>query len=305
MRIALGTIPLGSAVSQRDSFAILDRFVDAGGTLLDTANNYPFWVEGCTGDESEATIGAWLAARGSAVRDRVFVGTKVGARPVVPGDRTLDNTEGLSAAAINAGIEGSLRRLRTDRVDLYWAHVEDRSVPLEETLGAFHGLVSAGKVRELGASNLPTWRLERARARAATPYTHVQLRHTYLRPRPGVALPEGGHTLASEELLGYVREEPDLTLWAYNTLMFGAYTRADRPIQEIFDHPGTTARLAVLREVAGELGVTVNQVVLAWLLADNVVPIVGVSTMDQLEEAIGAADVKLDASVLARLDAPA
>ncbi|MFC7484723.1 aldo/keto reductase [Luedemannella flava] len=92
-------------------------------------------------------------------------------------------------------------------------------------------------------------------------------------------------------------------MWAYNTLMFGAYTRADRPIGQIYDHPGTTARLAVLREVAAELGVTANQVVLAWLLADGVVPIVGVSTMAQLDEAIGAADVKLDADVLARLNA--
>ncbi|GAA1813443.1 aldo/keto reductase [Luedemannella flava] len=307
MRIAFGTIPLGSAVDQRDSFALLDRFVDAGGTMLDTANNYPFWVEGCTGDESEATIGAWLAARGGAVRDKIFLGTKVGARPVTPGDRTLDHVEGLSAGTIRAGLEASLRRLRTDRVDLYWAHVEDRSVTLDETVGAFDGLVREGKVGAVGASNLPTWRLERARALAAssgrTPYTHVQLRHTYLRPRPGVTLPEGGHTLASDELLGYVREEGDLTLWAYNTLMFGAYTRADRPIGQIYDHPGTTARLAVLREVAAELGVTANQVVLAWLLADGVVPIVGVSTMAQLDEAIGAADVKLDADVLARLNA--
>lgn len=308
MRIALGTIPLGSAVDQRASFALLDRFVDAGGTMLDTANNYPFWVDGCTGDESEATIGAWLAARAGA-RDKVFIGTKVGARPRTPGDRTLDDTEGLSAAVIRAGLDASLRRLRTDHVDLYWAHIEDRSVPLDETVGAFDAVVGAGKARALGASNLPTWRLERAsalaRASGRTPYTHVQLRHTYLRPRPGVALPEGGHTLASDELLGYVREEPELTLWAYNTLMFGAYTRPDRPIGAIYDHRGTTARLAVLREVAAELGVTVNQVVLAWLLADDVVPIVGVSTMEQLEEAVAAADLKLDAEVVARLDAPA
>ncbi|MFC7484722.1 aldo/keto reductase [Luedemannella flava] len=168
MRIAFGTIPLGSAVDQRDSFALLDRFVDAGGTMLDTANNYPFWVEGCTGDESEATIGAWLAARGGAVRDKIFLGTKVGARPVTPGDRTLDHVEGLSAGTIRAGLEASLRRLRTDRVDLYWAHVEDRSVTLDETVGAFDGLVREGKVGAVGASNLPTWRLERARALAAS-----------------------------------------------------------------------------------------------------------------------------------------
>jgi aryl-alcohol dehydrogenase-like predicted oxidoreductase len=309
MRIALGTIPFGTTVSTRDTFAILDRFVDAGGTMLDTANNYPFWYDGCTGDESEATIGAWFAARGNAVRDRITLGTKVGARPRVPGDRTLESAEGLSAGTIKAAAEQSLRRLGTDRIDLYWAHIEDRAVPLEETGGAFGELVRAGKVREIGASNLPAWRLERARGLAAAlgwaPYTHVQLRHTYLRPRPGVPLPESGHVLATDEMLGYVREQPDLTLWAYNTLMAGSYVRPDRPLGPAYDHPGTEARLAALHEVAKERDLTLNQVVLAWVLADRVVPIVGVSTMDQLEEAIEASAVRLDDETLTRLNSAA
>ncbi|NUT11141.1 MAG: aldo/keto reductase [Nonomuraea sp.] len=305
MDIALGTIPFGTTVSLKDSFALLDRFHEAGGTRLDTANNYPFWVEGRTGDESEEAIGAWMAARGN--RDEMFVSTKGGARPTVAGDRTLGSAEGLSAAAVARAAEGSLRRLRTDHVDLYWSHIEDRSVPLMETLGALDALAEEGKVRALGASNIATWRLERARnvsaARGWMPYTGVQLRHTYLRPRPFTELAEGGHTLASDEMLDYVAAEPDLTLWLYNTLMGGAYTRDDRPVPEIYDHPGTARRLAVLREVAGELGATPNQVVLAWLLADGHVPIVGVSTTAQLEEAIGAADLKLDPELRARLDA--
>ncbi|MEU4574547.1 aldo/keto reductase [Nonomuraea sp. ATR24] len=303
MNIALGTIPFGTSVSREDTFAILDRFVEAGGSMLDTANNYPFWVEGRTGDESEQTIGAWLAARGN--RDQVFLSTKVGARPTVPGDVTLDSAEGLSAPAVRAGVEGSLRRLGTDHVDLYWAHIEDRSVPLEETLGAFDELHRQGKIGKVGASNLPAWRLERARNVSAAhgwlPYTHLQLRHTYLRPRPYTRPAETGHRVTGDEHLEYAREA-GVTLWAYNTLMFGAYTRADRPIPEIYDHPGTTRRLAALREVAGELGATPNQVVLAWLMAGGHVPIVGVSTMAQLEEAIGAADVKFDDALRRRLD---
>ncbi|MER7502911.1 aldo/keto reductase [Nonomuraea pusilla] len=305
MDIALGTIPFGTAVSREDSFALLDRFHEAGGTMLDTANNYPFWVPGRTGDESEETIGAWLAARGN--RDRVFISTKCGARPTVPGDTTLGSAEGLSAAAVTRAAEGSLRRLGTDRIDLYWAHVEDRSVPLEETVEAFGELARRGRVLAAGASNAPAWRLERARnvaaAQGSMPYTAVQLRHTYLRPRPHTRFAESGHRLASEEMLDYVAAEPDVTLWAYNTLMSGAYTRPDRPIPDIYHHPGTERRLAVLREVAGELGATPNQVVLAWLMADGHVPVVGVSTMEQLEEAIGAADVKLDADLRTRLDA--
>ncbi|MFI6507194.1 aldo/keto reductase [Streptosporangium sp. NPDC050855] len=304
--LALGTIPFGTAVDDETTFAILDRFAEAGGTMLDTANNYPFWIEGATGDESELAIGRWLAARGN--RDRMVLSTKCGARPTVPGDRTLDFAEGLSAKAIAAAAEGSLRRLGTDHVDVYWAHVEDRSVPLEETLGAFGELVRAGAVREIGASNVPAWRLERARALSRAmdlpPYTHVQLRHTYLRPRPGVRLPEGGHVLVQDDMLDYLRSEPDLTLWAYNTLMFGAYTREDRPIQDVYDHPGTTRGLAVLREIAGELGASVNQVVLAWLIGGDVrtVPIVGVSSLAQLEEALGALDLTLDAGHRDRLE---
>ncbi|GAA4520598.1 aldo/keto reductase [Nonomuraea ferruginea] len=305
MRIALGTIPFGTTVSEKDTFAILDRFVEAGGRMLDTADNYPFWEPGRTGDESELAIGAWLAARGN--RDQVYLSTKVGARPTVPGDVTLDSAEGLSAAAIRTAIEGSLRRLGTDRVDLYWAHIEDRSVPLEETLGTFEELVQAGRALAIGASNLPAWRLERARnvsaAHGWTPYTHLQLRHTYLRPRPYTKLVESGHTLTTDEHLGYL-EDTGVTLWAYNTLMFGAYTREDRPIPDIYHHPGTTRRLEVLHQVARELGATPNQVVLAWLLADGHVPIVGVSSMAQLEEAIAATELKLDDDLKSRLDTP-
>ncbi|WP_182906453.1 aldo/keto reductase [Microbispora sp. H13382] len=303
MRIALGTIPFGTTVDEATSFAILDRFVEAGGTMLDTANNYPFWLEGATGDESEATIGRWLASRRN--RDSVVISTKCGARPAVPGARTLDAAEGLSAGVIRAAIEGSLRRLGTDHVDVYWAHVDDRSTPLEETVAAFDELVLAGKAKEVGASNHAVWRLERARslaaARGGARYRHVQLRHSYLRPRPWVRVPEGGHTQVSDEMLDYVRSEGDLTLWVYSSLLAGAYTA--KPMPEYYDHPGTTRRLAVLDEVAGELGATRNQVVLAWLRAQDIIPIVGVSSMAQLEEII--VDVKLDDEHIARLDAPA
>ncbi|ETK31765.1 oxidoreductase [Microbispora sp. ATCC PTA-5024] len=298
----MGTIPFGTTVDEPTSFAILDRFVDAGGTIVDTADNYPFWLDGATGDESETTIGRWLASRRN--HDRVVISTKVGGRPTVPGDRTLGSAEGLSAAAVRAAMEGSLRRLGVDGVDVYWAHIEDRSVPLEETVAVFGELVREGKARLLGASNHATWRLDRARvlaaARGLTPYTHVQLRHSYLRPRPGVRLPEGGHVQVSEESLDYVRSE-GLALWVYTSLLAGAYAR--KPLPEHYDHPGTTRRLAVLREVAGELGATPNQVVLAWLRAQDIVPIVGVSSLAQLDELL--AEVKLEPAQIARLDAPA
>lgn len=306
MRLVLGAIPFGSTVDDETSYAILDRFVEGGGTVIDTANNYPFWVDGCTGDENELAIGRWLKARGN--RDGVEISTKVGARPTVAGDRTLDSAEGLSAKAIRSAVEDSLRRLGTDRIDVYWAHIEDRAVPLEETLGAFQELVEQGKVRELGASNLPAWRLERARSIAAgagwSAYRHVQLRHSYLRPRPGAQLRDAGHRLVSDEMLDYVRNEPDLTLWAYNTLMAGGYVRSDKPIDPAYDHPGTSRRLAVLTEVSRELGVSPNQVVLAWLMGGQpaVRPIVGATSVAQLDESLSAVELNLDPTIRDRLD---
>jgi aryl-alcohol dehydrogenase-like predicted oxidoreductase len=306
MKLAIGTIPFGTTVGQKETFALLDRFVEAGGAMIDTSNNYPFWRPGCSGDESETVIGAWLASR--RVRDRVLISTKVGARPRTPGDTTLDDLEGLSAPVIRAGVEGSLRRLGTDRIDVYWAHIDDRAVPLAETVAALDQLVRAGRVLAVGASNTSVWRVERARALAMvgghTPYTALQLRHTYVRPRPGVRPSAHVQEYVTDETLDYLREHADLTLWAYSTLLSGAYTRPDRKIDTEYQHPGTDARLAVLAQVAAELGVTANQVVLAWLMSDGIIPIVGVSTPDQLDQAIEAARLTLDDDVRARLHAP-
>ncbi|GAB3118324.1 aldo/keto reductase [Streptomyces calidiresistens] len=303
--LSLGALPFGTTVDEKTSFTILDRFVEAGGNLIDTANNYAFWIPGGTGDESETTVGRWLASRRS--RDDVLISTKVGARPTAPGTG-FATAEGLSAPVIRGAVEDSLRRLGTDRLDVYWAHVEDRSVPLEETLGTLDELVRAGTVGVLGCSNHATWRTERARtvarANGWTGYTCVQLRHSYLRPRVDVELPEAGHVHVTDELLDYVRSEPDLTLMAYSSLIAGAYTRPDKPLSAAYDHPGTEPRLAALREVATELGATPNQVVLSWLMGGDppVIPIVGVTSVEQLDEVLGAGELTLPAEARARLD---
>lgn len=120
--LCLGALPFGTSVDEKTSFAILDRFVEAGGNVIDTANNYVFWLPGTTGDESETTVGRWMASRG--VRDDVLISTKGGARPTVPGTG-LETAEGLSAGAIGKAAADSLRRLGTDRIDLYWTHIGD------------------------------------------------------------------------------------------------------------------------------------------------------------------------------------
>ncbi|MEU0304440.1 aldo/keto reductase [Streptomyces sp. NPDC006175] len=303
--LCLGALPFGSTVDERTSFAVLDRFFEAGGNFVDTANNYVFWLPGSTGDESETTVGRWLAAR--ALREEVVISTKFGGRPTVPGTG-LETAEGLSAPVVRKAAQESLRRLGTDRIDLYWSHVEDRTVPLEETLGALNALVSVGDVGALGASNHPAWRVERARAVAQgngwASYSCVQQRYSYLQPRFDVALPESGHVHVTPEMLDYVGSEPDLTLMAYSTLLSGAYAREDKPLPTAYEHPGTAPRLAALREVASELGATPSQVVLAWLLHGTppVLPIVGVSSVEQLDELLAAVDLRLAPEQRKRLD---
>ncbi|MCC2322213.1 aldo/keto reductase [Cellulomonas xiejunii] len=301
----LGTMYFGTRADEALSTDLLDAFVDLGGRWIDTANCYSFWEDPSgVGGQSESLLGRWFAAR-PGVRERVRLATKVRHQPLVPHEWP-SSSEGLSADAIARGFAASLDRLGLDAVDLLWAHAEDRDVPLAETVEAFGALVTAGQVGRLGASNHAAWRVEQARAiareRGAEPWSAVQLRYSYVRPRPGVTLPEGGHVHAERDQLDHARTE-GLDVWAYSPLLTGAYVRDDRPLSEGYDHPGTHRRLAVLAEVADGLGATRNQVVLAWLLAQGISPILGVSSLDQLTEAMAARDLALPDEVRACLDA--
>jgi aryl-alcohol dehydrogenase-like predicted oxidoreductase len=308
--VVLGALAFGTRIDEAASMALLDQFVDTGGVWIDTANCYSFWIDSSgVGGQSEAVIGRWLARR-PGMRERVRISTKCGQEPTGPGEWPA-NAEGLSAGAIAKAARGSLERLQTDHIDLYWAHAEDRSVPLAETVGALGALVEDGIVGHLGASNHPAWRVERARAIAAdhgvSGYSALQLRWSYLQPRPGAALAELGHRHASPETLDYVRSTDGTALWAYNTLLNGSYTRADRPLGPAYDHPGNATRLAALQQVADELGASLNQVVLAWLLGDaaTIHPIVGVTSAEHVAEAMSATTIKLTAEQRERLEVAA
>ncbi|KOX34876.1 oxidoreductase [Saccharothrix sp. NRRL B-16348] len=296
----------GTVTDERRSFEVLDRYVDAGGAWIDTADSYAYWVDPAgAGGQSETVLGRWLAAR-PGVRDRVRISTKVGAAPT--GDGAV---EGLSAGAVKSAIEGSLRRLGTDHVELYWAHLPDPATPLEETVAAFDDVVTAGAVGRLGCSNYPVWQVERARQLAQVHgrvgFTAVQQHHTYLRPRPGIWPTVVRFGALSDEVIHYVEHHPDMALWAYTPLLSGRYTRADKPLPAEYDHPGTTNRLAALDEIAAETGTNRNQVVLAWLTGANppVTPIVGVSTVEQLDDAIAGVSLDLTEDQRHRLDAAA
>ncbi|WP_419993929.1 aldo/keto reductase [Streptomyces boninensis] len=307
--LSLGAMLFGTRTDEETAFAILDRYVEAGGSFVDTSNNYAFWNDGSQGGQSEAVLGRWLRSRG--VGDELTVATKLGARPLAPGTSYLDNAEGLSAKVIREQVEASRERLGMERLHLLYAHIEDARTPLQETVEGFAEQVAEGAVGLLGVSNHWTWKVERARriaAEAGLPgYDVLQYHHTYLRRRtdlPGDLSPDGSQGVADGDLLSYVREEPDLTLVAYSPLLQGAYVRADKPLAPELDHPGTPRRLEALREVAQATGATVNQVVLAWLLGGDVpvIPLIGASSVAQLEESLAAVDLELTAEQRARLD---
>jgi aryl-alcohol dehydrogenase-like predicted oxidoreductase len=286
--------------------------VQAGGTFIDTADNYAFWT-GTQGGESEELLGRWRRSRGAG--DEIVIATKLGARPLSPGTSFTDNAEGLSAPVIRESPERSRDRLGVSRLDLLYAHIDDPAVPLAETVHAFAALVAEGTVGLLGASNHWAWRVERARSLAAAAglpgYEVLEYQHSYLWPRtdlPGSRSPDGIPGMLGGDLLSYLRAVPQLTAVAYAPLMRGGYVRQDKldgPEFAEFDHPGTPARLAALREVAKDAGATVNQVVLAWLIGAEIpmIPLVGASAVAQLDESLAAVDLELTAEQRARLDA--
>jgi aryl-alcohol dehydrogenase-like predicted oxidoreductase len=307
--LSLGAMLFGTVTDDATSFAILDRYVEAGGNFIDTANNYAFWVNGTQGGESEELLGRWRRDRG--IGDEVVIATKLGGRPRTAGI-SFANPEGLSARVIRESSERSRERLGVDRLDLLYAHLEDPTVPLEETVEAFAELVLKDTVGLLGVSNNWAWRVERARTIAAAAglpgYQVLQYHHTYLRRRtdlPGRRSPDGDQGVLGGDLLSYLRAEPELALVAYTPLLSGAYVRADRALGPEYDHAGTPVRLAALREVAKEAGATANQVVLAWLIGGEVpmIPLIGASSVAQLEESLAAVDLDLTEEQRARLDA--
>jgi aryl-alcohol dehydrogenase-like predicted oxidoreductase len=304
----------GTTTDEPTSLAILDRYVEAGGTFIDTSNNYAYWVNHTQGGESEELLGRWRRRRG--IGDEIVIATKLGARPVRAGISFAEaskpsSVEGTSPKVIRESAKRSRERLGVARLDLLYAHLDDMDVPQQDVVEAFAELVGEGTVGLLGASNHWAWRVERARTLAATAglpgYEVLQYHHTYLRRRtdlPGRRAVDGEPGIASGDLLSYVRAMPELTLVAYSALLGGGYVREDKPLESDLDHPGTAVRLTALREVAMETGATVNQVVLAWLIGGEVpmIPLISASSVEQLDESLAAVDLELTADQRAKLD---
>ncbi|MDR6789345.1 aryl-alcohol dehydrogenase-like predicted oxidoreductase [Sphingomonas sp. BE138] len=295
--LVLGGNVFGWTADRAASFAVLDAFVAGGGTLIDTADVYSAWVDGHQGGESETLIGEWLKQSGH--RERVLLATKVGMLPGEGGEK-------LAPARIVAACEASLRRLGTDRIDLYFAHQDDDAQPQEAVAEAFARLVRDGKVRVLGASNFHAARLksaiEIARAAGLPHYQVLQpeynlvsrekfegeLQDYCVTENIGVTPYYG---LASGFLTGKYRSGDDLSKSVRGARMGELLEGRGRAVLEAMD------------AVADEIGATLPQIALAWLIAQPGVtaPIASATSTGQLDEFMGALTVRLSREQVERL----
>jgi len=296
--LVFGGNVFGWTTDEVTSFGLLDAFVDGGFNAIDTADAYSVWVPGHKGGESESVIGNWLAARGG--RDRVIIATKTGV-PLAPGEG------GLAPERIERAVEASLRRLKTDYIDLFQSHIDDATVPLEETLAAYDKLIKAGKIRAVGASNFTAARLGEAldiaerenlpRFASLQPLYNLsdrgpfedELQQVCMERDVGVICYYG---LASGFLTGKYRSEADLEGRARGATVRKYMTERGNAI------------LAALDDVAAQHGTGPAQVALAWLMQRPGVtaPIASATNLTQLQEIMAAGDLTLSAEQIALLD---
>jgi aryl-alcohol dehydrogenase-like predicted oxidoreductase len=295
IRLVFGGNVFGWTIDQDQSFAVLDAFYEGGGRMIDSAEGYSSWVPGNKGGESEAIIGAWMESRG--VRADMRIGTKTGMSGP-PGALAPDK--------VAAALEGSLERLRTDYLDLYYAHRDEPQTPVDDVVAGFDALVKAGKVRALGASNFTTERLaaslDSATRQGLTGYSVLQ---------PGYNLvwrgefPKDLHRLAVER---------GLAVLPYYALGAGFLTGKYRSPDDFQGMRGGSAKmfadagwkaLPVLEAVAKETGATMSEVALAWLNARPAVhaPVASGTTVEQVKQLCAAARLELSPDQLARLTA--
>jgi aryl-alcohol dehydrogenase-like predicted oxidoreductase len=288
-RLVLGGNVFGFTVKGEEALRILDRFAEAGGMMIDTADVYSKWVPGHVGGESETLIGEWLKRRGGT--KGVLIATKVG------------YDAGLSAAEIARAAEGSLTRLGVEAIDLYYAHKDDQATPLAETLAALDRLVKAGKVRAIGASNYGAERLAEAldisereglaRFEVLQPEYNLMTRDRFEGALQQLCVARGlgvlpYYALANGFLTGKYRSAADK----------GKSVRGDR--MDAYLNERGLGILAALDDVAAEARATPAQVALAWLAAQPGVtaPIASATGAEQLEELLGVLTLELSAGQL-------
>ncbi|PSL38186.1 aryl-alcohol dehydrogenase-like predicted oxidoreductase [Labedella gwakjiensis] len=293
--LALGGNVFGWTADRDTSFAILDAFTDGGGNLVDTADGYSHWVPGHTGGESETLIGEWIARTGR--RDDLVIATKVSTNP---------QFAGLAPENVRAAADASLARLGTDVIDVYYAHFDDDSVPLEDTVAAFSGLVDAGKIRTIAVSNYTAERIDEWMAITEANGFHAPVA---LQPH---------YNLVEREFEGALRERAerfDLGVFPYFALAKGFLTGKYRG-GAVVDSPRAggaaeylnargDAVIEALDVVAEAHGASLATVALAWLREQPTVvaPIASASRLEQLPDLLASATLELTPAELASLSA--
>ena len=291
--LVLGGNVFGWTADEATSFKILDAFVDAGGTMIDTADVYSFWVPGHQGGESEAVIGNWLKRSGK--RDRVQIGTKVGF------------IAGLAPDVVRAACEASLQRLQTDYIDVYYEHKDDEKVPLAESLGTFEALRREGKIREIGLSQFEPERVTEAVETATA--------HDIRRP---CVLQTWYNLLERQKLEGPLLDatiDAGLSVMPFyalaNGYLTGKYRNKDdlqksvRGLRNIEYLEGNgPCILAALDEVAVETGAALGTIALAWTMAQPGIGgvLASATSIEQLKDSVAALSLELSADQIARLD---
>ncbi len=298
--LCLGTMQWGWTAGEDAAVAVMDAFIAAGGNFIDTADVYSRWAEGNPGGVSEEIIGRWMKSRGN--RDQVVLATKVRAR-MWDGP----NGEGLSKVHIVKACEDSLRRLQTDYIDLYQTHFFDADTPIEETMETLDLLVRQGKVRYVGCSNYPAWRLTHAlwasdkrgwvRYDSLQPHYNLVHRGEFERELRDVCTHFGLGVIPYSPLAG------GFLTGKYRRTGAAESARAESVRNRYMNDKGF-AVLDALDALAGARGATVLQVALAWQLHLDYVtaPIIGANTVEQLEESLGACGVDLSTEEMARLN---
>lgn len=297
--LCLGTMQWGWTTNQENAFAVMDAFTESGGNFLDTADFYARWLPGHSGGESEEIIGRWLQARHN--RSSIVLATKV-RQPMGPGP----NDQGLSRKHILDAVDASLRRLQTDYIDLYLMHAFDAETPIDETLRVLDDLQRAGKVRYIGVSNYPAWRLVEALWQADV---HHTARFDALEPHYNLV-----HREEFERDLKTICEQYQIGVIPYSPLangfLTGKYSRAKTPesarsgtVLKRYDHEAAWNTLSAVQRIAKEVGSTPAAVSLAWLLAQPVItaPITGANSVAQLQQSLAALDLTLSSAHLSQL----
>lgn len=296
--ICLGTMMYGTQLPEREAVAQLDLFTEMGGNFIDTSNNYAHWWKGASGDESECLLGRWIADKKN--RDDLVIATKVGF------DRHGVGA-GLRPEQIEYWCDESLRKLGIDYIDLYYAHVDDMSLPTEVYMEAFDRLVKKWKVRALGISNCYTWRMCEAKhaamAHGYTDFSVNQACYTYLDAKNGYPNPLYLNLNVTDERLAYLRAN-NIPLVAYSCLASGGYDNPDRLPPK---YP-RGEKLDFLRECARELGISASELVIAWLIGSSelegrptVIPLFSSTNIEHLEKNLKMSDYNLDHDLLVKL----